>query len=69
MPQTIKGYPPRALDLITELATGSREAVFPREAGGDRRQALAEVTYTIPYSNRCFEIALVEPGRVGCKSF
>ena len=55
-----KGYLPRAHDLITESATHSREAAFSREAGGDRRHALVEITYANPYSIRCSETAVVE---------
>ena len=60
MPQTLRDTHPRAHNLITEIATHSREAAFPREADEDRCHALVEITYANPYSIRCSETVVVE---------
>ena len=49
---------PRAHDFITESDTNSRKAAFLGEAGENRCHALAMLTYTTPYLNRCSETAL-----------
>ena len=47
-------------DLITELATHSRKAAFPREAGKEGRHTLVDKTYANPYLSRCSGTAVTE---------
>ena len=44
MPETLRDTHPRAHDLITESATNSSKAAFPRRADGDPRHALVKIT-------------------------